>query len=117
ATVDLLLTSGTLERLSLTDGGEAPLALIVAVTKLDQPAEEMVVAAKQEGGLRLRWAQAYAVCARRARDLLRAQLDAALRDASVALATAATELPVFPVFPRDYQRLHRADPDEPSHVR
>jgi hypothetical protein len=59
------------------------------------------------------------MCAARAREVLKSQFDVelsrSLQSGDVALGErVSARLGIYPVFPREYQRLHRADPEEPT---
>lgn len=95
--------------------------LLVAVTKLDLSVDEALVRSRRDTSAAAGWQYAQASIATRATDMVRAQF-ALDRRRSLPAGCDATEphceqLDVFPVFPRDYQRLHRSDPDEPTALR
>lgn len=100
----------------------ATLELLVALTKLDQPVADAVLASKQSGATRVSWADAAASCSARARDVLRSQFELELarslapQDIEAGRRVSA-RLGIYPVYPREYQRLHRTDPDEPTPLR
>ncbi|MEY4512601.1 MAG: hypothetical protein RLZZ450_4723 [Pseudomonadota bacterium] len=124
ASADLLQSTQFLARM-LEESRErrpATLELAIAVTKLDQPVSDAVLAGKQSGAERVSWTEAAATCAARARDVLRSQFDMELArslqpDDEVFGERVSARLGIFPVFPREYQRLYRADPDEPTSLR
>jgi len=95
--------------------GVATPTLLVAATKLDQPAAE---AASHSNGVQS-WAGACHALAMRASVVISSQLDIALLGAAPTGNSGRQQVPktdVLPVFPREYQRLHRADPDEPARL-
>lgn len=89
--------------------------LIVAATKLDQVVAEVLVRAPAGQG----WLDACLAVANRMREVVRAQLASELgrRNDNPGLLRAIDEADVVPVFPVEYQRLHRGDPDEPARMR
>ncbi len=116
ATMDLLESSGVLERV-LRGDGQAP-TLLVAVSKLDQPIADAVVAHKQAMRGAIRWSEVAPEYAARACQVVAAQLTTELaRRERAPSANLGSQLRIMPVLPRDYQRLHRAEPDEPTQLR
>lgn len=91
-------------------------SLIVAVTKLDQVVAEGMLAAGQKAG----WHDACGAAGLRARELVRSQLQGEVtrRNSRTAarMRRAVDQAPIVPVFPMEYQRIHRRDPDEPSRL-
>jgi hypothetical protein len=85
------------------------------VTKLDLSADDAAYSGQGADGLRTRWADTYSSIAREAQVTIRSQLQLDFSRASRGHGGCAIEqVEIFPVAPRDYQRLHRRDPEEPS---
>jgi hypothetical protein len=98
---------------ALSDRNRGELNLVVAVTKLDQVITEMVGGA----GDRTRWAASCKAVVKRVQEVILAQLhnEVARGKSPVAgyLRQAVARTEIIPVFPLEYQRLHRQDPDDP----
>jgi hypothetical protein len=94
--------------------------LLIAVTKLDQPAADAFLFSKLPGAQRLTWSEASVACANRARDVLQSQLALELSRAigcdPISVDDLARRVLIFPVLPREYQRFHRADSEEPTRL-
>jgi hypothetical protein len=97
-------------------GDRAELTLVVAVTKLDQVVGEMLSGAGGVG----RWGPTCAAVTARVREVVRAQLHSEVAHgkllAAGSLLQAVARAEVVPVFPLEYQRLHRRDPDDPPRL-
>lgn len=89
-------------------------SLLVAVTKLDQVASEMM--AREAPGAR--WEDVCSSLSVGVQRLVHEQLELELSHGSMPVAAALREafeqVDVVPVFPLEYQRLHRSDPEDPA---
>jgi Dynamin family len=116
ATATLLArVTRAIERFDDRELGCAGPELLVAATKLDQPASEEV-----QRGSSKSWSEACRTLGTRARSMIRAQLDLGLAHSGPRLGVGRSpfeHVPIVAVFPREYQRLHRADPEEPARLR
>jgi hypothetical protein len=88
-------------------------SLVVAVTKLDQVADASVSGCRSTSA----WRDACASAAARARELVRSQLESEVNRrkgaAGELMRRVVCRVQVVPVFPLEYQRIHRGDPEEP----
>lgn len=91
-------------------------SLVVAVTKLDQVADASISGPRTTK----HWHDACVAVATRARELLSAQLQSELarqkQDAGGLMRRVVDRVQVVPVFPLEYQRLHRRDPEDPPRL-
>jgi hypothetical protein len=121
ATMNLLHEIAFLRRIADGAGSNQHSAvhLVAAVTKLDQPASEATAAARTRQQ-RVTWSAAYDDCARRAAHLVRDQLAHELArctsSPSFVHERVRRRLHVFPCLPLEFQRIRRADHDDPPRI-
>jgi hypothetical protein len=121
ATMNLLHEIAFLRRIA--DGAastqHSAVHLVAAVTKLDQPASEAMAVARTRQQ-RVAWSSAYDDCARRTAHLVRDQLAHELARSTTSPSfvheRVRRRLHVFPCLPLEFQRIRRADHDDPPRI-